>query len=826
MAAKKYEIAELAINDAALIKSLTNTKASIDDLTKSQKALKLNGDTSSETFVKQEAQLKSLKSEYGQQVKVLQATTGATKTLNTELNREIKSVDQAVANNKELRKVRNQLNDSTEEGAKAIEDINSKMDANNKRINDSSSSLEKQKQNIGNYPDVLDDMAGGLGGVAKGFMSSAKAGMAFIMTPIGAVIGALVGVFLLVKNAMDRSEDSTNKIKKAFSAFSGITNALLKILKPLGDFLIDGIAKGFELVEKAVYTSINVMASALDSLGFDEKAKSLREFNAEVQQGAKDSKELADAEAKLTKAQRESRKIQLDYQKDAEKLRQVRDDENKSLAERAKANKELGDVLKEQGKVESEIANQAIKVANLRIKIEGETTEALDARADAETELSDIQERIVGQESEQLSNLNGIRRDAADKAKQIIEDKMAQSDIELELYKERNRQYKQSDEEALIQAIDFHGRDVQALKNKLSLKLLSETEYQLAKEKLDNELEIKKAESEEKELTRIKSFEDRKTALMNEIEAMKAESAEEKAQLAIEKEYEDSVLELERMQLMEDEKTALMLLIKDKRDTQFAQLAEETNAMELEANQVKLDALLEQERTSANARYSVASRITGALMGLLGDSLAAQIAGIAVQAGLDVARVNIAASSAASINLAKAAAVGFPANLATIPAALGQNVGIFGSAAAASGKIIGSAAINAVTAGISSIKKGSSGKTFAKGGILSGASHANGGIKTPYGELEGDEIVLTKGVTSNPMLRGIASQLNVAGGGVDFAGGIRGTESNVSNGMINYDLLAAKVAQANMSLPSPIVTVEEINTVGKRVSVAETNASF
>ncbi len=74
--------------------------------------------------------------------------------------------------------------------------------------------------------------------------------MKFIMTPVGAVLAVIVGAFLLVKNAMDRSEDSTNKITKAFSAFSGITNALRKMLVPLGEFLIDGIVKGFEEANK------------------------------------------------------------------------------------------------------------------------------------------------------------------------------------------------------------------------------------------------------------------------------------------------------------------------------------------------------------------------------------------------------------------------------------------------------------------------------------------------------------------------------------------------------------------------------------------------
>ncbi|MGI4872267.1 MAG: hypothetical protein ACRYFX_13960 [Janthinobacterium lividum] len=62
---------------------------------------------------------------------------------------------------------------------------------------------------------------------------------------------------------------------------------------------------------------------------------------------------------------------------------------------------------------------------------------------------------------------------------------------------------------------------------------------------------------------------------------------------------------------------------------------------------------------------------------------------------------------------------------------------------------------------------------FARGGVLSGPSHANGGIPLfhrrtgqPLGaEAEGDEIILTKGVYRHPTLRALASALNVAGGG-------------------------------------------------------------
>jgi hypothetical protein len=61
----------------------------------------------------------------------------------------------------------------------------------------------------------------------------------------------------------------------------------------------------------------------------------------------------------------------------AEKLRQIRDDESLSIIQRTQAN-DLGGVLKQQLNAELAIARQALLVANLRIKAEGKSKEALE----------------------------------------------------------------------------------------------------------------------------------------------------------------------------------------------------------------------------------------------------------------------------------------------------------------------------------------------------------------------------------------------------------------------------------------------------------------
>ena len=82
-------------------------------------------------------------------------------------------------------------------------------------------------------------LSSSLGAATKGFIGLTKASLAFIFTPVGAVIAALAGAFLLVKNALNRSEEATDKLSKAFSGITGIFKGVLKALQPIGEFLVD-----------------------------------------------------------------------------------------------------------------------------------------------------------------------------------------------------------------------------------------------------------------------------------------------------------------------------------------------------------------------------------------------------------------------------------------------------------------------------------------------------------------------------------------------------------------------------------------------------------
>lgn len=380
------------------------------------------------------------------------------------LKREVNSIDSARKSISEMTKLRNQLNPAIEEERVLLENLNDKIDANTEFVKSNASAMEQQKMNIGNYKDSVKEAinesnlfngslsgligasqkAGGAGGLLKstfasvttGLISMTKAALAFILTPLGIALTALVAVFTLLKNAINSNAESTAKISLIFAKLGGVMNGLLKAVEPLASFLVDVLVKAFEMTAEVitfVFDAVtNATAAVLEFFGATESSNAVKNFNKEMKESVKIAEEIVKAEAAANAARREAKKTMLDYQNQAENLRQVRDNITLSEEKRMKAAKEVGAVLEKQSQVEKELAKQSVVLAQLRIKEAGgynkAKSELKDALADAETELIDIEERINGQRSEQITSLNSLEKEFADKRDENAE-KAYQADI-------------------------------------------------------------------------------------------------------------------------------------------------------------------------------------------------------------------------------------------------------------------------------------------------------------------------------------------------------------------------------------------------------------
>jgi uncharacterized protein YukE len=304
---------------------------------------------------------------------------------------------------------------NAEIGSKEYQDAQQKIkettEKYNKIVDEQNKLNEKQVGGLGKLKEGLGGVIPGFNGAASGAAGLGKQLMLLVVNPIILVLTAIVAVVVLLAKAFNSTEENGNKLGKGLAVLNGLFSGLLKVLEPIASFLVDGLVKGFELAGDAIIKTSKVIQIALRALGLQGAATALNGLTFAIGNNIKASNQLADAEAKLQVAQRQSQRIQLDFQKQAEKLRQIRDDESNSVEKRIQVNAQLGVLLQKQLDEELRIANQSLAVADLRIKLEGQSSANLDEREVALTRISDIQERLSGQESEQLANLNGLRRE-------------------------------------------------------------------------------------------------------------------------------------------------------------------------------------------------------------------------------------------------------------------------------------------------------------------------------------------------------------------------------------------------------------------------------
>ncbi len=111
----------------------------------------------------------------------------------------------------------------------------------------------------------------------------------------------------------------------------------------------------------------------------------------------------------------------------------------------------------------------------------------------------------------------------------------------------------------------------------------------------------------------------------------------------------------------------------------------------------------------------------------------------------------------------------------------------------------------------------------ARGAFVNGPSHANGGVQY---ELEGGEAVLNANSMKNPVLRRIASNINVIGGGVPFSGGNSSSDSNNSAIISTIDKNTIReIVNEIVSIPV-IVTEYDISNSQRKVQVIQNKATF
>ena len=195
------------------------------------------------------------------------------------------------------------------------------------------------------------------------------------------------------------------RVKNLIQGIGGLGSALVKVFK--GDF------KGASETAKAAITDLTevVTGNVVETV---EMEKAITKVTDKIKDYAKSTLDSAKAIVSLRK-ESELAQVQIQgliegYDRQAEKLRQVRDDETKTFEERIAANEELGRVLKEQEEEMLKLVDIQIKAAQVDVD-KNNSLENQIALQEALNEKKAVEAQITGFQSEQLVNQVSLQKE-------------------------------------------------------------------------------------------------------------------------------------------------------------------------------------------------------------------------------------------------------------------------------------------------------------------------------------------------------------------------------------------------------------------------------
>lgn len=559
-------------------------------------------------------------------------------TKQAEYQKALKNVENATKElnlrNKELIKSEKDLQKQTLELVKADAQAEVALDKLAEAQEDASSSTKK-----------LDDATGGL-------ITKFKA---LATNPIAIFMALIVGLFKMLQNAIGRSEKATASFNIIMAKLDGVFNGLTAALEIVVEFLGDKLVKAFEDPKQAIkdfgdfilenltnrIKSFLVLGEAISEFfkgnfkkagklaldgviqfttgvanATDKISKFYDEASARYEKARKATEALANAERELMELRYQQEKQMLVYQKLAEEQRQIRDNESLWIGDRIEANKKLGAILDKQLQSELNLAQAVLRIAKLRKVAEGSTTENLEKEREAQLKIYEIQERIVGQRSEQLTNAVSLQ-----KAYQKIRDddmKNASKSIDEDIKRE----------DAKLAKI----RELKARDREASLKIdASNLEYLKSQGDLINENDLKgRIEHQEKVLQAELEFNQKQKELALESEQSRIDALFEQQALDLQRK-KDALLANEL--LTESERLAIqdtyenqMDILRDNQLLATVQTSMERLAIETEYNNKSLEITQKAEAEKRRAINQTANAGIDALADAFGMAKEVEIA--------------------------------------------------------------------------------------------------------------------------------------------------------------------------------------------------------
>lgn len=805
---------ELAETKSQLMAALKDEKKQLDEAGKSYKA----GTISQDDYKKAVGDAAKAQIELKKQLLDVNASISDNnreiKTNTTLLNSQEDSVDalraQLAKNTKELNAMSAATRNNTDEGQKLVTETKEISD----RLKDMEKAVGDNRRNVGNYAESIQEAMSstqGLSGATAAMATSLSGGVNILKVfnatlranPILAVVSVILVLVSTVEKLMKRNSEMAANLKAAFAPFEVIFSRILDGITNM----LSGVAKAFEWVSEKV-------VNLLSSIGL---------ITEETTKAANAAKALTKQELAIYEAETNNLVTLSAMRRELEAQRTIVGDQLKTAEERNAAAQKAIAISKQMEKAEIDVLQQ--KYNQIKAQNELSYTSKEDRRAEMQA-LADLQARqadYISQRKELENQASGIVKTqiaanaaaykAAEAAKAQAAIKAAQ-DAENQKRALQEATIKQM--ETALTALNLSMQAKELENDTIGTKLENEKAYveeslKLEKYRLEQGL-ISKQEYANKEAEfnlGIQQLEmqrkEEQDALMREREAMDAANLHELKMAEVTNEFD-----MRQMQL----------------DAQYAQ--EMAAAEKIGADTALIQAKYEKAKEAntkarVNAELTMTAGLAGQMSTLLGEQSAIGKAFAVVQATINT-----------YLGATKALASG----------------GIFGIAQAAIVIAFGMKQVATIAKQKDpDTKINTSVKKYAKGGQIYGRSHAQGGVtfrgdNGQVFEAEGGENVYIMKKTASAEINAL-SALNEAHGGNSF--GTSGLYKFADGGMVaglseanrvvkqaesmklsseSINQLAGVVIDAVMSMPNPVVSVQDINSGQNDVSVVQGLATF
>lgn len=548
--AEEEKILSIKVDYAEAIKAIGEYKTKIDEIKEAEKELKQqlkDGQISQKEYNEEMAVSKIKTQQYTESIRVLskevnnnlkqdKAKVGSLKGLRAELSNLTAQYDSLSAEERENKAI----------GGALAKQIN----ATTKEIKDAEEATGRYYRNVGNYENAIksamastnpfisavvsiadsaDGAAGMFNQMKTGLLNVTKAALAFIATPLGAILTVIAGAVALLTKGISSSEEQMNRWRIVIAPLNSVLDGLSNVITWLSDKILTLVESGGKVLGwvNGMLEKIPFLGDAIKELNEEtgkrvelSKAqiayeKAVRE---EIVRSAERERDISELRAKVAQKDKYTAKERIEFLDQAIAIEEEQAKKKKELAEMRLAALELEGSLTENDaemnnklaeakaaviKADTDLNNktremyaQRVEAIN-QIKAETKANEAAAAAANKAAEAAvkktekDVQDAAKMEEAEFKAEYERQKRLAEARLAASKSSSQEELDLKLKLNEialnEELRQVK--DDEELKLAI----RAEYAAKNEALTKEFNDNQVKANQDRADKELEIEQA---------------------------------------------------------------------------------------------------------------------------------------------------------------------------------------------------------------------------------------------------------------------------------------------------------------------------------------------